>query len=112
MSPSSNCCFLSHGHRLDLPSFPTRRSSDLGADGGRWIFDGAPIALDEDARKRAAAPWCDRPSLSRDRGRSGDGVEILVGHHRSEEHTSERQSRPHLVCRLLLEKKKIQENKQ
>src|SRR3989442_1873697 len=31
----------------------------------------------------------------------------LVGHTRSEEHTSELQSRPHLVCRLLLEKKKI-----
>src|SRR5690554_7436931 len=29
----------------------------------------------------------------------------LIG--RSEEHTSELQSRPHLVCRLLLEKKKI-----
>src|SRR5687768_18106555 len=28
--------------------------------------------------------------------------------HRSEEHTSELQSRLHLVCRLLLEKKKIQ----
>src|SRR3989442_3198688 len=26
--------------------------------------------------------------------------------HRSEEHTSELQSRPHLVCRLLLDKKK------
>src|SRR5690554_7743599 len=30
---------------------------------------------------------------------------------RSEEHTSELQSRPHLVCRLLLEKKKQQRNK-
>src|SRR5690625_5647284 len=29
---------------------------------------------------------------------------------RSEEHTSELQSRGHLVCRLLLEKKKIKEN--
>src|SRR2546422_7831027 len=29
------------------------------------------------------------------------------GHRRSEEHTSELQSRLHLVCRLLLEKKKI-----
>src|SRR5215813_15267541 len=28
---------------------------------------------------------------------------------RSEEHTSELQSRPHLVCRLLLEKKKIKQ---
>src|SRR2546422_3938052 len=30
----------------------------------------------------------------------------LAGHGRSEEHTSELQSRLHLVCRLLLEKKK------
>src|SRR3989442_11863316 len=29
------------------------------------------------------------------------------GRGRSEEHTSELQSRPHLVCRLLLEKKKV-----
>src|SRR3989442_10892555 len=33
----------------------------------------------------------------------GDGVLARL---RSEEHTSELQSRPHLVCRLLLEKKK------
>src|SRR5690554_5289969 len=33
------------------------------------------------------------------------GLEIDL---RSEEHTSELQSRPHLVCRLLLEKKKTQ----
>src|SRR2546429_1796883 len=32
-------------------------------------------------------------------------------HHRSEEHTSELQSRLHLVCRLLLEKKKKKELK-
>src|SRR5690554_6502659 len=33
-------------------------------------------------------------------------VQILLLLVRSEEHTSELQSRPHLVCRLLLEKKK------
>src|SRR3712207_8900016 len=34
-------------------------------------------------------------------------VEVpVVGAHRSEEHTSELQSRQYLVCRLLLEKKK------
>src|SRR5690554_7633507 len=27
---------------------------------------------------------------------------MIVGHYRSEEHTTELQSRPHLVCRLLL----------
>src|SRR5690554_7040082 len=31
---------------------------------------------------------------------------IFKAYERSEEHTSELQSRPHLVCRLLLEKKK------
>src|SRR3989442_2100586 len=34
-------------------------------------------------------------------------VRLPVVRDRSEEHTSELQSRPHLVCRLLLEKKKI-----
>src|SRR5699024_11866937 len=34
------------------------------------------------------------------------GVDLLVGGERSEEHTSELQSRFDLVCRLLLEKKK------
>src|SRR5947209_16187633 len=37
-------------------------------------------------------------------GRAGGGVEDGAG--RSEEHTSELQSRQYLVCRLLLEKKK------
>src|SRR5690554_7402071 len=35
----------------------------------------------------------------------GDTIDAQ-GYLRSEEHTSELQSRPHLVCRLLLEKKK------
>src|SRR5690554_7405201 len=34
----------------------------------------------------------------------------LMAEARSEEHTSELQSRPHLVCRLLLEKKKKNKN--
>src|SRR3989442_9053160 len=33
-------------------------------------------------------------------------IAFQLGVFRSEEHTSELQSRPHLVCRLLLEKKK------
>src|SRR2546429_6711719 len=43
------------------------------------------------------------------RGRSGLAAGAkpdVAGQHRSEEHTSELQSRLHLVCRLLLEKKK------
>src|SRR2546429_917227 len=37
---------------------------------------------------------------------SGEGLQHQDGNSRSEEHTSELQSRLHLVCRLLLEKKK------
>src|SRR5690554_7487756 len=37
---------------------------------------------------------------------NGKTVDIVDLFPRSEEHTSELQSRPHLVCRLLLEKKK------
>src|SRR3989442_4918865 len=39
-------------------------------------------------------------------GFAGDFVTRISVMNRSEEHTSELQSRPHLVCRLLLEKKK------
>src|SRR2546422_5316701 len=39
-------------------------------------------------------------------GRALAGVGAGSGNERSEEHTSELQSRLHLVCRLLLEKKK------
>src|SRR3712207_6905202 len=45
---------------------------------------------------------CDRRSLD-----DGDGQDrVRPGTARSEEHTSELQSRQYLVCRLLLEKKK------
>src|SRR5438270_6767275 len=47
------------------------------------------------------------------RGQTETGIELLQSrlrqlHSRSEEHTSELQSQSNLVCRLLLEKKKIQ----
>src|SRR3989442_2265429 len=44
---------------------------------------------------------------SHHRGRVLDSLSVITPLlRRSEEHTSELQSRPHLVCRLLLEKKK------
>src|SRR2546430_11225590 len=50
----------------------------------------------------------DRPHgyVGRDRREAGNG-ERDAATHRSEEHTSELQSQSNLVCRLLLEKKKI-----
>src|SRR2546422_5241638 len=79
--------------------FPTRRSSDLECTRSRcerWAcsrvqqgFDGAPEAQ----ILARALPPCRQQACARDI-------------RRSEEHTSELQSRLHLVCRLLLEKKK------
>src|SRR5689334_24403464 len=92
--------FYNNKHRY-LPSFPTRRSSDLsgtnraelvraigafGEDAGPAVKAMAEALADPDPEVRAAAAW----AFSQ----------------RSEEHTSELQSQFHLVCRLLLEKKK------
>src|SRR2546422_1821634 len=49
---------------------------------------------------------CDRLGLSGVEPQGGCFRKLWERHGRSEEHTSELQSRLHLVCRLLLEKKK------
>src|SRR5690625_6640361 len=88
-----------------LPSFPTRRSSDL-------VNIDATVVLERPKL---------RPYIDAMRDRLAKALEIDLGRVsvkattsermgfvgvRSEEHTSELQSRGHLVCRLLLEKKK------
>src|SRR5205814_6178283 len=86
MSCSPDFLFKVFVHRRDPHSFPTRRSSDLE---GRRSFLRNVEGIESGAE-------CERlaPALSA----LADG--------RSEEHTSELQSLRHLVCRLLLEKKK------
>src|SRR3989442_5871172 len=56
---------------------------------------------------RSAAPCAAAGAGSGERGRAAApaGSRAGAGDGRSEEHTSELQSRPHLVCRPLLEKK-------
>src|SRR3989442_8850614 len=56
-------------------------------------------------RSRPDRPWADKPHNAAPEA-VVDRVAPPRRHSRSEEHTSELQSRPHLVCRLLLEKKK------
>src|SRR5947199_1869906 len=79
--PLRFCCifffFYRYGDHLHLHSFPTRRSSDLSS----WR-----VASQDES---SGCP-------------SSTGPRRI----RSEEHTSELQSLRHLVCRLLLEKKK------
>src|SRR5215813_161066 len=61
--------------------------------------------------REPAGAACDLPARAEhEHGRGPPDIElpgqVRARRHRSEEHTSELQSRPHLVCRLLLEKKK------
>src|ERR1035438_10769363 len=56
--------------------------------------------------RRESRDHCDAPNNSRKRTRHTNWPNDRHVRHRSEEHTSELQSLRHLVCRLLLEKKK------
>src|SRR5207244_12976532 len=93
MSSSSPPSFSLPSHLIHPPllSSPTRRSSDLRARLVQLFGARHPHG----ARVRHAVTH----SLRDERGRH-------AGAERSEEHTSELQSPDHLVCRLLLEKKK------
>src|SRR5699024_11986631 len=86
-------------YRPDLHSFPTRRSSDLIPTPTAAIASTstAPAAVS----LAAAASGC-TCGQHRSMHRS---TAVLISS-RSEEHTSELQSRFDLVCRLLLEKQK------
>src|SRR5690606_41327914 len=90
-------------HRY-LLSFPTRRSSDLDALGEPVERAGTERAGTEWAGTEWASAGCAAAERA-GAARSGTG-RAGVGRARSEEHTSELQSRENLVCRLLLEKKK------
>src|SRR5207244_13053606 len=100
--------FSSSCHPRDLHSFPTRRSSDLILITEAARGEGGVLVNKEGERymqrylpgKMELGP---RDILSR-----AMIQEIKAGRafERSEEHTSELQSPDHLVCRLLLEKKK------
>src|SRR5690625_5799178 len=69
--------------------------------GYHGLLTGNYVTIDEEARKNAAI-------LKRFGGSpiGNSRVKLTNAKDRSEEHTSELQSRGHLVCRLLLEKKK------
>src|SRR5258707_11916969 len=85
-----------------LPIYP-RRGAGTRADHRRRC------------RRRRALDHLAGPRRDRERGRGArdaqlDGAASDDRPMRSEEHTSELQSRQYLVCRLLLEKKKTLEN--
>src|SRR5206468_12501370 len=103
--------YLYCDHR-SLHSFPTRRSSDLIQSSGR-------ISRSSGGTSRSASGWFNSSGrvsqsggkefsgVAGDRGLVEKNFNRLAGcrlkFFRSEEHTSELQSRSDLVCRLLLE---------
>src|SRR5690606_40327147 len=104
---SATLCSYCHRVPLHLHSFPTRRSSDLHdaeclAHRANFNID---LTVQPEMIDNAASAFAEH------------AFAVRVVHHeqnvmrvrhfiRSEEHTSELQSRENLVCRLLLEKKK------
>src|SRR2546422_10464419 len=81
---------LSLHDALPISRLMTRKASSSGCEGGRCGSSSGTLIC-----KNASL------ILMVSRGKTRDTIKI-----RSEEHTSELQSRLHLVCRLLLEKKK------
>src|SRR3712207_7482757 len=87
--------------------FPYTTLFRSGGDRSRHRRDGRGLDEGHGQGRRRAARQVRRADGFRQgkRAREGDAAERLA-FHRSEEHTSELQSRQYLVCRLLLEKKK------
>src|SRR5690606_39955550 len=103
--------YFCHAHHRHILSFPTRRSSDLltvapatGAtqqepDHKNMKTNASSHANLNDFFAERVEKFADKPALT------------CLGHtlsyrERSEEHTSELQSRQNILCRLLLEKNK------
>src|SRR5690554_4069902 len=86
---------ISRAHPGSLPQFITGRSTLL-----------SNLFRDE-VGLRTARLAAERITAKHTELRTVRGIDAV---HRSEEHTSELQSRPHLVCRLLLEKKNKNNN--
>src|SRR5690606_41233486 len=92
-------------HLRDLHAFPTRRSSDLALGAAGTAAGAASMAgsaVMSGAQNISGGASAIKAAIQKAQG-SADGGS---GMPRSEEHTSELQSRENLVCRLLLEKKK------
>src|SRR5206468_4539028 len=99
-----------HTEQLDLHSFPTRRSSDLKSQvkeivafAKKFGISVYPTVVNMPGHMETALSTHPEFQLRDKYGkRSPSRLDVT---NRSEEHTSELQSRSDLVCRLLLEKK-------
>src|SRR5207244_13519375 len=108
MSSAVICFYYTSTSLRDLHSFPTRRSSDLdGVDtSSRLATYQSTLHEVEELDALIYPVQYDTTDYLRAMQGAGSGTVTIVTRTRSEEHTSELQSPDHLVCRLLLEKKK------
>src|SRR5690625_6713634 len=102
------------GNGIDTETFTVDGPvADDGAAGPYFVYagtvsewQGAGVFIDAFAQVRAEHPRARLLFFSEGSGRDELEARVREQGIRSEEHTSELQSRGHLVCRLLLEKKK------
>src|SRR5699024_12386606 len=92
--------FYFHGTHRPLLSFPTRRSSDLASVSASAFATASVPCAKFGISKQPIGPFHTTVLAS------FTASQKIFSVSRSEEHTSELQSRFDLVCRLLLEKKK------
>src|SRR5690606_41883550 len=107
----SSCTLPSIGHPPYTHPLPTRRSSDLVGCSGPTTHPVPHCCVPARTQLARRAPWpaqrprCAGPDETAAAAHRGLRWPRPPATPRSEEHTSELQSRENLVCRLLLEKK-------
>src|SRR5690554_1056883 len=104
-----------HPEHFYLYSFDLNNLLEIVKDVPALSNEASPITLNiPDANGAFQTYWIyDNPAMEPELAKDVPNIRSLkavsVENPRSEEHTSELQSRPHIVCRLLLEKKKDKE---
>src|SRR5699024_11222344 len=107
-----SCLSHASGHRRVPPALPTRRSSDLFRLNSSQLPSAKWLSLSQSTLVRPLSRLPRTPTatagllLSRRRNTASWTTSSILLPDRSEEHTSELQSRFDLVCRLLLAKQK------
>src|SRR5690606_39514927 len=108
----ANACHSKSRRPQCTYSLPTRRSSDLMnifSREAKWYLSSNSFSWILSSARIKSLVWAvDRRRISLTSRNMGllSTITQALGEIRSEEHTSELQSRENLVCRLLLEKKK------
>src|SRR5207253_10964029 len=103
---STNCCHSSHASVHASCSFSTLRPPPSSTPFPYTTLFRSRLSVSKKKLKSASSTLATNATAPARNPVRALSIVLLAGDARSEEHTSELQSRGHLVCRLLLEKKK------